>query len=187
MIHSTRIAVAALGSLLLSACVMTEQPLSDGESSRIDEQLIGVEWQEVLPPGETREPAVLEFSRHDSRKNAMQLVRRVAGEEPRFYTVYARPESPAILSIGLEDEEGKVSWLPMKYEIDEHGDFRMYGLDREVFCPAVADGKLKGTANRNDAGECVVVTLSSPPDEILKFIAEHSEKAWVEPLVYRRR
>ncbi|MEX0715597.1 MAG: hypothetical protein WD066_03380 [Planctomycetaceae bacterium] len=186
MLRLSRVPLFAAGSLLLSACVMTERPLSDEESSKVDERLTNAVWEEVLPPGETREAARLEFTRHDDQPNAMRLVRRVTNEEPRYYTVYAL-ERPAILSIGLENDEGKVTWLPMKYDIDEHGDLKLAGLDRQLFCPAVADGKLRGDLRKNDDGECVAATLSSDPEDVLKFIADHADEAWAPPSIYRKR
>ncbi|MEX1098155.1 MAG: hypothetical protein WED34_19080 [Planctomycetales bacterium] len=185
MCRASRVFSIAVGLLGLASCVMTEQPLSDGESSRVDERLVGA-WREVVPPGEPREGATLEFGRAEDEKNAMRIVRRVANEDPRTYTTYVRPGNPPVLSIGLEDDAGKVSWLPMRYALDEHGDLKLAGLDRKLFCPAVAEGKLRGAANKNDAGECVSVTLAAPPDDVLKFIEQHPDAAWAEPVTYRR-
>ena len=198
----TKLLVVALTPLLLASCVMSEKPLSDERTSRVDQKLIGA-WRQVKSKGN---PDAMTIGRKEIGSNVMQWVSLSLDKKQQVrvkrYDLFIKPGKTDYISIALKPDANVIG----KYKTPDSSTFHLYLLDLQVIGKAVEEGKLKGKIERQvvaeaaeqgkakgkiekkSTGDYKSVMLSDEPARIIDFLEKNAATCYVkEPIVYRRQ
>lgn len=186
-----------LGCLGCSGCTLpvSKQPLTDAESSTLDERLVG-EWEAITADAE-RTPLLLE--RWPEHPNVLLARNPREPETPPLPIYTTTLDDKCYLSAPVEPEPGK-PFVIIQYELNAaHDEVQFFVLNPRRLANAIEDGELKGRVersppppdpNRGQAGsEFEEILLTDEPAEIAAFIRKHEAECFVreQPLVKLQR
>jgi len=192
-------AVFALVALILVGCdqARTVQPLSNEETSTLDQRLIGG-WD---PVDRIKDEGISTFwvGRKPGSKKGLELVTVVFTQDQTIETVrvpmFVRHGQANYLSLDLasiqkEWDESGPSWYSFKYEMPDNQTLILYEPKLETLRDAVRQGKLKGTLLKPRPfwlfGFIPVtgpmkgaVVLEDSPEKIVAFL-DKQQDAWTD-------
>ncbi len=187
--HRLPLIVTAICLLGVSGCgPQFRKPLSNGETSEVDEQLLGT-WYLVTPapddePAEAEGPIkitkakdgkTLEVRLPEDKADGggpWQVFRVKVGEQG--YLSVPEPHDP-----DAKDKRPELFFI-FAYRIDGKT-VRLYALDDEVFGDAVVAKKLQGTVCYRllrCLGKYSSVTLTDSPQHVREFLAANKDKCF---------
>jgi hypothetical protein len=204
-------AIVPLVALCLAGCdsVRSVQPLSNEETSRLDQRLIGG-WDPV--DGQKAEgTSTLWVGRKPGSKKALELVTVVFKEDQTIEAVrlpiFVRHGQANYLSLdpasiqeelpfGQKDDPG-AHWCFCKYEMPDDHTVILYAPKLETLREAVRQGKLKGSLVKPRPfwlfGFIPVtgpakgdVVLADSPEKIVAFLDKQKDGWMDEPMVFHK-
>jgi len=198
-------AVVSLVSLFLVGCdsARSVQPLSNEETSTLDERLIGA-WDAADQPKD--EGADIFWIGKKQGSKALELVMVGFKEDQTLETVrvpmfvrrgQANYVSVDLASVQKEWDKTGPSWYLFKYEMPDERTVILYGPKIETLREAVRQGKLKGSLLKPCpfwlfgfipvTGPMVGdVVLEDPPEKIVSYLDKQKD-AWMdETMVYKK-
>lgn len=181
-------------------CAGSAHPLSDEETSILDERLIGV-WEEV--DDKSNEPGLqhsrLRVERKQDSKAALILKSLDPNEKDVPPTLLATELGGRhYLSFGGHDEQEKRAiWYFLHYEFKGNDLVRLRPLDPDVIAEDIKAGRIKGQVTERSkkeaksseraANEGREVRLQASTEELRAYIKRHGDKLFEdESLTYRR-
>ncbi len=205
--HERRwMAVISLVSLFLVGCDSAKsiQPLSNEETSTLDERLIGA-W-DAADRTKDEGTDIFWIGKKQGSKKALELVTVVFKEDQTLETVrvpmFVRHGQANYLSVDLasvqkEWDETGPSWYFFKYEMPDDRTVILYAPKIETLREAVRQGKLKGALLKPRpfwlfglipvTGPMVGgVLLEDSPEKIVSFLDKQKD-AWIdETMVFKK-
>lgn len=184
MMTDQRIAPAALIAVLavsLSACriPLSEQPLSDETTSRVDERLLGT-WQIDM------EPLRSKVSLSEDVKSVRYTVRRAEGKENMLAVVESSNEEKTMPAFTVHFAmHDYLSWggkeggpyLILRYEFDDDDRARLFVLDEGIIIDAIESGRLPGQVERDDV-QVKSIVIKASTEQLRDFIHRHGESCF---------
>jgi len=176
-----------LAALLLSLCGCIpefREPLSNGETSEVDEQLLGT-WYAVDEPDSVLPLTIVKVA--GSKAMEGQCPKEKGKDEPekpvRLFTMkIGEKRFVSMPSKALDDKDGQKrpeTFLVFAYKI-EGKKLQLYLLKDDVFGDAVVSGKLQGTVKRSLFGLVAKydsVTVTDSPKKLREFVTADKSEA----------
>ena len=165
---------AAIGLAIFTGCELpvSVHPLSDEETSTLDDRLIGT-WEMVPPaeqtPGPNDVPPRFIYGRVAGKPNILECVMTELDGDG-FAQVHRIPLYPCkfgelrYLSMVFNPEEAKEKqvYLIMLYELKDENELRLYHLNKDVIGPAIEREEIQGVVKKSDPDP------NAPPQEQVK-------------------
>lgn len=185
-LHPATLAATCL--LLLGGCggVAFEHPLSDDETSQVDERLIGF-WEPIPASVDAEEPAPgdlwhrLAVGKVAGKPNRMEVVTLeiTAGsvKVQRAVLLATRIGDDRYLSL-LDLNKVEKGYLVVRYDLPADDRLRFQILDEDVFAKAVDAGELEGQVTgggRDDDDAALTVHVTSSTAALRAWIEAHAD------------
>jgi hypothetical protein len=169
---------------------MSEHPLSDEESSVLDERLIG-HWDIKLGDSESMDPIRMVVGRDPKADNILESVTTTIDAEKRVnvhrgHVYTAKVGDQWIVSFGGPDEQQppKIEYMIMRYELkprtaDSNDLLEMHLLLDSFVATAIEKGELTGTVKRDKpGGKFTSIKITAEPKELMEFVTKHQAKCF---------
>jgi hypothetical protein len=195
----SRIILALATCLVASGCDDTKNPLSDPQTSKADERLLGV-WREPVTDveryyhvghaGKKYPSSVLRVVAVTHRNGIVETPEEllafptVIGDKTFLNLVF----DPDKKLIKLMDEKGWKAgevdhYKFLKYQVD--GDsLLIYQIDEHAKAKAIENGRIKGVPSRSNPN----APFTDTTENVARFVAETGDNLWItkEPVRYER-
>jgi hypothetical protein len=174
----------AFFTLALSACSIpiSEQPLSDDASSKLDERLIGT-WELDLTALNAKMGAgadadkTARFTVENVRETPGKLI-AVAGENQEKATLYATHFAMHdYLSYGPMSRDDGKNWVIMFYQLQDADHGNLYLMDTQYLIDVIGRSELPGRVE-SEGGGVRSVLITATNDELRAFLKRHSPKCF---------
>jgi hypothetical protein len=178
--------VLTMAALGLTGCPIpvSQVPLSDAASSKIDERLIGTweldlaAFQKKYADGEGAEKTARYTIERVKDQPGTLLATGGSGEAKETVTLYVTHLAMHdYFSFGPINKEEKKHWTIQLYQMQDADHGNVYLMDEKYVAGAIDRGELPGVVERSGGGIRSIL-ISATHDELTTFLKRHSPRCF---------
>ncbi len=199
IVRNSSLVLFALGAMLLSACriPLSEHPLSDEASSKIDERLIGT-WEldlsainpKIGKKADEKNTAAYRVERVEGKPNS--LISRIwadgkAGDEAYFVHTTHLAMHDFLTWGAIQSEEAKPFAICL-YELTDADHGKLYVMNDAFLIDLIERGKTPGKTDRDGGGNVAGIMLTGDQKQLRKLLQRHGVDCFdmENPIICRR-